>query len=269
MKVLRAFLNGIRDALAEARLSLYFWLAGLLPALALLIPSFVFYRTKVGMITDANYFQRHPDFFQLIFSGTDYILLLTFSLILLIVGFIMLLAVEAGAVPVLTRKGEFSHWRRNFWRFLKIEFLFLLELVLALLLSGGFFFLLSRIFPYYREKAFTHAMLAGTLPAGLFLLLVVLSADMAKIISVVEGRGAFKSLLKGNLFIFRHWLSFLFLYLLCFLLWFLPGLLLKKIAGALSLPLFSFIIMQIAFIIRGFSRVALFSAENSLYTLRY
>ncbi len=269
MKVIRAFLNGIRDALSQTRLSLYFWLAGLLPALGLLLPSFVFFKIKLGRLSDATFFKRHPDFLQLVFSGSNYILLLTFSIVLLFVGFIMLLTVEAGTVPVLTRKGSFSLWRRNFWKFLKIELLFLLELGIGLLISAGFLFLLSKIFPYYREKAFTHAMLLGTVPAGLFLLLVVLSADMAKIISVVEGRGAFKSLLRGNLFVFRHWLSFLLLYLLCSLLWLLLGLLLKRIAGALNFPLVSFLIMQIAFIIRGFARVALFSAENSLYTLRY
>jgi len=266
MKIIKTFLFGIKEGLINFDLTLYIWFTSFVFSLVAYIPVSSFFYEKVGKIADTEIFARHPDFLQLLFhSNPAFPLLLNVLFFLLILYFMTMLFIETGVLNRLVNRESFKEGKYFYWKFLKVEIL----LGITLLISGGFLWLLfkitDKIFPLFKERAFFFGKLGAFLIWIILVLLLLLALDFAKIEVVSRRKGAFKSFLKGISFAFRNWFILLILYLLVFLFWFFPSLGIKFISSLVKIPLISFLIMQGAFLLRSFAKVLLFAGEISLY----
>lgn len=265
MRTLKTFLYGIKEALINLDLTVYIWLTSFVFSLVAYIPVSSFFNERVGRIADTEIFERHPDFLQLLFySNPAFPLLLKVLFFIFIIYLAVMIFIEAGVLNRLIHRETFRGGKIFYWKFLKIEIL----LGIALLGSGGLLWTLfkitDKVFPLFKEKAFFFGKLGALLLWSIITLLILLSSDFAKIEVVSKRKGAFKGFLRGISFAFKNWFTLLTFYMLVSLLWLFPSLGIKFISAFVKMPFISFLIMQLAFLLRSFAKVVLFAGEINL-----
>ncbi len=260
MKGLLYYIEGLREALWEFRFTLYLWLISLAMVFSLYLPAKAFFSLKLSHFPDWGYLMEHPSYLSLAYNNSRLLFAAVFTIFLIF--YIASLIVEGGIWAGILRREPFSYWRKYFGRFLLLEVLTPV-LYLPYLLTAGLLFLLIKPIPYYREKAFSLALVGYAFILFFLLILASINKDYAKLAVVRDNRSAIRAILFSWKVSLMRWFSSLIMGLAALLLWAIPFFLLKPILSPLPSFIY-FIFFQVFVLLKAYTKVSLFFGEKYL-----
>ncbi len=262
MKGILYYAEGLREALWEFRFILYLWFLSLAMVFTLYLPAKTFFSIKLSHFPDWGYLTEHPAYISLACNNDNSGLFFATVFTVFLLFYIASLIVEGGIWAGILRREPFSYWRKYFGRFLLLEILTPV-IYLPYILTAGIFFLLIKPIPYYREKAFSLALVAYLLILFLLLVLASINKDYAKLAVVRDNRSAVRAVLFSWKVLLMRWFSSLIMGIASLLLWAIPLFLLKPLLSPLP-PLLYIFLFQVFVLVKAYSRISLFFGEKYL-----